>query len=71
MLLGKERHPRFEPAALRFLERFIREETPSVEAIMKTANGLAHLGDALGWMDAWEGLRDLSEQIDRRRLMQP
>lgn len=71
MLLGKERHPRFEVAARRFLERFIREEKPSVEALEKTTNGLANLGDALVWMEAWAGLLNLSEQIDRRRRLLP
>jgi hypothetical protein len=68
MLLGKERNTRFEPAARRFLERFLREEQPSVEAILKTVDGLNALGDPLTGLDAWAGLLDLSEQIERRRL---
>jgi hypothetical protein len=69
MLLAKDNHPQFEPVSRRFLERFLREEKPSTEAVYKTAYGLheLHRASPLLEMAAWKGLMDLVDQIERRR----
>ncbi len=66
MLLGKEGHKRFEPAARRFLERFIREDAPTVEQVKKVADALNSINGYLELI-AWGALMDLAEQLERRR----
>jgi len=68
MLVAKDHHRRFEPTARRFLERFIREEKPSIEQVKKVADGLNEIYRAhpLIAIDAWQGMRGLAEQLERR-----
>jgi hypothetical protein len=66
MLLGKEGHRRFQPAARRFLERFIREDAPRVDQLVQVIQALDAINGHLQ-MPAWDGLLDLADQLEQRR----
>jgi hypothetical protein len=68
-LLGRRGDPRFEAAALRFLERFCKEAEPRLDQVSKVADALQTLrrtGDLPAMSDgAARSLDDLRRQLDR------
>ena len=71
ILLGRRADPRFEAAALRFVERFAAEVTPTLADISKVADALQTLrrvGDLPAMSEgAMRSLEDLGRQLRARR----
>ena len=69
VLLGRRSDPRFEAAALRFVERFCAEAKPSLEAISKVCDALStirRVGDLPAMSEgAARALEDLGRQLGR------
>jgi hypothetical protein len=66
LLLAREESPMFQRAARRWLVRFIREQEPTVEQVMKAADALNETRTFIERDDAERALLNLGDQIRRR-----